>query len=149
MAPPPPPPNIHRIFIPQKNIHFSENPQNYEIQDFEPPKMVQANMKISEYPPPPPPPPVQFSASGREIPCAKALINVYQCMINWIFYTYPQASEIRTCATKTSTCIAIHELNTLPTEQRLEPEQKMSGMIWNQTVWHSDGIFERIFEKKS
>ena len=43
-----------------KNIHFSENPQNIEIQNFEPQKMTQAYVcvKISEYPPPPPPPPI-------------------------------------------------------------------------------------------
>ena len=38
-----------------KNILFSENPKNIEIQNFEPPKMTRAYecMKTSEYPPPP------------------------------------------------------------------------------------------------
>ena len=31
------PKNIHKIFIP-RNIYFSENPQNIEIQNFEPKK---------------------------------------------------------------------------------------------------------------
>ena len=45
--------NIHKNFIPQKNIHFSENPKNIEIQNFEPKKMGRAYVcvKISEYPP--------------------------------------------------------------------------------------------------
>ena len=49
------PKKIHKIFIPQKNIHFSETPQNIEIQNFEPKKMDRAYVcvKISEYPPPP------------------------------------------------------------------------------------------------
>ena len=49
------PQNIHKIFIPPKNIHFSENPKNIEIQKFEPPKIarVYVCVKISEYPPPP------------------------------------------------------------------------------------------------
>ena len=36
-----------------KNIHFSENPKNIEIQSFEPPKMARAYacMEISEYSP--------------------------------------------------------------------------------------------------
>ena len=44
------PQNLH---TPQ-NIHFSENPKNNEIQNFESPKMTRAYvcMKISEYPPP-------------------------------------------------------------------------------------------------
>ena len=44
------PQNLHT----PRNIHFSENPQNIEIQNFEPPKMTRAYvcMKISEYPPP-------------------------------------------------------------------------------------------------
>ena len=29
----------------------------------------------------------------------------------------------------------------------LDPD-KMSGLIWIQTVWHSDGIPERFFSKK-
>ena len=47
--------NIHKIFIPPKNVHFSENPKNIEIQNFEPQKMGRAYVcvKISEYPPPP------------------------------------------------------------------------------------------------
>ena len=56
MTPPPPPKkkkekknpqNLHTL----KNIHFSENPKNIEIQDFEP-QIVRAYifMKISEYP---------------------------------------------------------------------------------------------------
>ena len=51
------PKNIHKIFIPSKNIHFSENPKNIEIQNFEPKKMGRAYIcvKISEYPTPPPP----------------------------------------------------------------------------------------------
>ena len=32
------PKNIHKIFIPQKNINYSENPKNIEIQNFEPKK---------------------------------------------------------------------------------------------------------------
>ena len=42
------PQNLHT----PKNIYFSENPQNNEIQNFEPPKMTRAYvyMKISEYP---------------------------------------------------------------------------------------------------
>ena len=37
-----------------KNIHFSENPKNIEIQNFEPQKIARAYVcvKISEYPPP-------------------------------------------------------------------------------------------------
>ena len=50
------PKNNDKICIPPKNINFSENPQNSEIQNFEPQKMTQADvcMKISEYHPPPP-----------------------------------------------------------------------------------------------
>ena len=41
-----------------KNIHFSENPKNIKIQNFEPPKIARAFVcvKISEYPPGLPPP---------------------------------------------------------------------------------------------
>ena len=48
------PKNIHKIFIPQKIFIFLKTTKNIEIQNFEPPKMTQANacMKISEYPPP-------------------------------------------------------------------------------------------------
>ena len=44
------PTNIHKIFIPPK-IYISENPQKFEIQNFEPKKMARAYacMKISEY----------------------------------------------------------------------------------------------------
>ena len=44
------PQNLHT----PKNIRFSENPKNIEIQNFEPPKTTRAYvcMKISEYPPP-------------------------------------------------------------------------------------------------
>ena len=40
---PPPPPkkkkkNIHKIFIPPKNIHFSQNPQKYWNSEFQTPK---------------------------------------------------------------------------------------------------------------
>ena len=54
-----PPKNIHKICIPKKNIHFSQNPKNIEIQNFEPQKIAWAYVcvKISEYPPPSPPPP--------------------------------------------------------------------------------------------
>ena len=47
--------NIHKIFIPPKNIHFSEIPKNIEIQNFEPKKIARAYVcvEISEYPPPP------------------------------------------------------------------------------------------------
>ena len=43
------PQNLHT----PKYINFSENPQNIEIQNFEPQKMTQAYvcMKLSEYPP--------------------------------------------------------------------------------------------------
>ena len=46
------PQNLHI----QKNIHFSENPQKIEIQNFEQKKIARAYVcvKISEYPPPPP-----------------------------------------------------------------------------------------------
>ena len=48
-----PPKKIHKIFIPPKNIHFSENPKKFEIQNFKPKKMGWAYVcvKISEYPP--------------------------------------------------------------------------------------------------
>ena len=48
-----PPKNIHKIFIPPKNIHFSDTPKNIEIQNFEPKKIARAYVcvKISEYPP--------------------------------------------------------------------------------------------------
>ena len=51
MAPKKYPQNLHT----QKNINFSENPKNIEIQIFDPKKMVRAYvcMKISEYPPGP------------------------------------------------------------------------------------------------
>ena len=43
------PQNLHT----PKNIHFSENPKNIEIQNFEPKQMGRAYVcvKISEYPP--------------------------------------------------------------------------------------------------
>ena len=42
------PQNLHTL----KNINFSENPKNIEIQNFKPQKMTRAYqcMKISEYP---------------------------------------------------------------------------------------------------
>ena len=45
--------NIHKIFIPQKNIHFSQNPQKYWNSEFWTKKMGRAyvHVKISEYPP--------------------------------------------------------------------------------------------------
>ena len=46
--------NIHKIFILQKNIYFSENPQNIEIQNFERKKKMNRAyvcMQISEYSP--------------------------------------------------------------------------------------------------
>ena len=47
------PKNIHKIFIPQKNIYFSVNPKKIEIQNFEQKKIGRAYVcvKISEYPP--------------------------------------------------------------------------------------------------
>ena len=58
------PKNIHKIFILQTILIFSEKPKNIEIKILSPPppphkKMAQVYvcMKISEPPPPPPPPP--------------------------------------------------------------------------------------------
>ena len=45
--------NIHKIFIPPKNIHFSENPKKYWNSEFWTQKIDRAYVcvKISEYPP--------------------------------------------------------------------------------------------------
>ena len=45
--------DLWNLFIAQKNIHFSENQINIEIQNFEAQKVDQAYacVKISEYPP--------------------------------------------------------------------------------------------------
>ena len=52
-----PPKNIHKISIPPKNIYFSENPKNNEIQNFEPPPPQNSPSlrmrEISEYTLPP------------------------------------------------------------------------------------------------
>ena len=52
IPPPPPPPGTHTANSPvlqypqflhtPKNIHFSENPNNIEIKNFKPPKMIRA-----------------------------------------------------------------------------------------------------------
>ena len=47
------PKNIHNFIIPQKIFNFLKTPQNIEIQNFQPQKMVRPYvyfMKISEYP---------------------------------------------------------------------------------------------------
>ena len=36
------PKKIHKTYKPPKNIYFSENPKNIEIQNFEPQKMTRA-----------------------------------------------------------------------------------------------------------
>ena len=49
--------NIHKILIPKKNIHFSENPKKYWNSEFWTPKNGPSlhMCEISEYRPPPPP----------------------------------------------------------------------------------------------
>ena len=42
---------------------------------------------------------------------------------------------------------AIILLKVVASLNSLSPINKMSGLIWIQTVWHSDGISERIFQK--
>ena len=49
------PKNIHKIFIPPKNIHFSQNHQNIEIQNFEPPKNSPGLRMCENIRVPPPP----------------------------------------------------------------------------------------------
>ena len=54
------PKNIHKIFIPLKNIHFLfiflKTPKNIEIQNFEPKKWAEPTYvwKYQSTPPPPP-----------------------------------------------------------------------------------------------
>ena len=49
------PKDIHKIFMPQKNIHFSENPKNIEIENLNPNKWPEPTFVWKIRVPTPPP----------------------------------------------------------------------------------------------
>ena len=64
-----------------KNIHFSENRKNNEIQNFEPPKndsslRVCENIRVPPPPPPPPRPPVLIYYTSQILALEYAIVKI-------------------------------------------------------------------------